>query len=85
MQFRCQIVKEKLIDEEAIFIDGIKIETNANKFVFDVGCWNVQCGFGRKIQSHVEFNFEDDTFTCPNCQKLISIIDIIEQTEVVLI
>jgi len=38
VQFRCQIVKEKLIDEEAIFIDGIKIETNANKFVFDVGC-----------------------------------------------
>ncbi len=34
VQFRCQLVKEKLIDEEAIFIDGTKIEANANKFTF---------------------------------------------------
>lgn len=34
VQFRCQLVKEKLIDDEAIFIDGTKIEANANKFTF---------------------------------------------------
>lgn len=34
VQFRCQLVEEKLIDEEAIFIDGTKIEANANKFTF---------------------------------------------------
>ena len=34
VQFRCQLVQEKLIDEEAIFIDGTKIEANANKFSF---------------------------------------------------
>lgn len=34
VQFRCQLVEEKLIDQEAIFIDGTKIEANANKFSF---------------------------------------------------
>ncbi|MGN7479885.1 transposase, partial [Solibacillus silvestris] len=34
VQFRCQLVEEKLINEEAIFIDGTKIEANANKFTF---------------------------------------------------
>ncbi|KIO60482.1 hypothetical protein B4064_3532 [Caldibacillus thermoamylovorans] len=34
IQFRSRLVKEKLIDEEAIFIDGTKIEANANKFTF---------------------------------------------------
>ncbi|WP_216831869.1 IS1182 family transposase [Alkalihalobacterium elongatum] len=34
VQFRCQLVQEKLIEEEAIFIDGTKIEANANKFTF---------------------------------------------------
>jgi transposase len=34
VQFRCQLVQEKLIDDEAIFIDGTKIEANANKFTF---------------------------------------------------
>src|SRR5699024_1268585 len=34
VQFRSQLVEEKLIDEEAIFIDGTKIEANANKFTF---------------------------------------------------
>lgn len=34
VQFRCQLVDEKLIDQEAIFIDGTKIEANANKFTF---------------------------------------------------
>ncbi len=28
VQFRCQLVKEKLIEEEAIFLDGTKIEAN---------------------------------------------------------
>ncbi|MGM0943500.1 MAG: transposase, partial [Bacillota bacterium] len=32
--FRCQLVEEKAIEEEAIFIDGTKIEANANKFTF---------------------------------------------------
>ncbi|WP_404458852.1 IS1182 family transposase [Oceanobacillus kapialis] len=32
--FRCQLVEEKMIEEEAIFIDGTKIEANANKFTF---------------------------------------------------
>ncbi len=35
-QFRSQLVKEQLIDEEAIFIDGTKIEANANKYTFFV-------------------------------------------------
>lgn len=34
VQFRCQLVEEKLIDGQAIFIDGTKIEANANKFTF---------------------------------------------------
>ena len=34
VQFRSQLVEEKLIQEEAIFIDGTKIEANANKFSF---------------------------------------------------
>lgn len=34
VQFRCQLVEEQLIDQEAIFIDGTKIEANANKFTF---------------------------------------------------
>jgi transposase len=34
VQFRCQLVEGKLIDQEAIFIDGTKIEANANKFTF---------------------------------------------------
>ncbi|MER2171613.1 MAG: transposase, partial [Psychrobacillus psychrodurans] len=34
VQFRCQLVEEKLIDQEAIFIDGTKIEANGNKFTF---------------------------------------------------
>lgn len=34
VQFRCQLVHEKLIKQEAIFIDGTKIEANANKFTF---------------------------------------------------
>src|SRR5699024_12688723 len=34
VQFRSKLVKEKEIDAEAIFIDGTKIEANANKFTF---------------------------------------------------
>jgi len=34
VQFRCHLVQEKMIDDEAIFIDGTKIEANANKFTF---------------------------------------------------
>lgn len=34
VQFRCQLVHENLIDQETIFIDGTKIEANANKFTF---------------------------------------------------
>ncbi|MGM7681583.1 transposase, partial [Cytobacillus sp. Hm23] len=34
VQFRCQLIEEKLIDQEAIFVDGTKIEANANKFTF---------------------------------------------------
>ncbi|WP_249872886.1 IS1182 family transposase, partial [Oceanobacillus saliphilus] len=34
VQFRSQLVQENLIEEEAIFIDGTKIEANANKFTF---------------------------------------------------
>lgn len=33
-QFLCQLVEEKLIGGQAIFIDGTKIEANANKFTF---------------------------------------------------
>lgn len=34
VQFRAQLIKEKLINNESIFIDGTKIEANANKFTF---------------------------------------------------
>ena len=34
VQFRTLLVQEKIIDQEAIFIDGTKIEANANKFTF---------------------------------------------------
>ncbi|MFV0560348.1 MAG: IS1182 family transposase [Enterococcus sp.] len=34
VQFRSQLITENEIDEEAIFIDGTKIEANANKFTF---------------------------------------------------
>lgn len=34
IQFRNQLVSQKLIDEEAIFIDGTKLEANANKYTF---------------------------------------------------
>ena len=34
IQFRAQLIKEKIINNEAIFIDGTKIEANANKFSF---------------------------------------------------
>jgi len=34
IQFRAQLVQANQIDEEAIFIDGTKIEANANKFTF---------------------------------------------------
>ena len=34
VQFRNCLVEEKMIDEEVIFIDGTKIEANANKFTF---------------------------------------------------
>ncbi|WOV84007.1 IS1182 family transposase [Sporosarcina jeotgali] len=34
VQFRCRLVEEKQIEEEAIFIDGTKLEANANKYTF---------------------------------------------------
>jgi len=34
VQFRCQLVEEKLIKQEVVFIDGTKIEANVNKFTF---------------------------------------------------
>ncbi|MHC5230106.1 transposase [Enterococcus sp. LJL99] len=34
VQFLSQLTKEQLIAEEAIFIDGTKIEVNANKYSF---------------------------------------------------
>lgn len=34
VQFRTQLVSQQLIDEEAIFIDGTKLEANANKYTF---------------------------------------------------
>src|SRR5690625_1975692 len=34
VQFRCTLIEEKEIDAEAIFIDGTKVEGNANKFTF---------------------------------------------------
>ena len=34
IHFRNQLVTQKLIDKEAIFIDGTKIEANANKYTF---------------------------------------------------
>ena len=34
VQFRCKLIETNQIDEEALFIDGTKIEANANKFTF---------------------------------------------------
>ncbi len=34
VQFRSQLVKEQLIDEKVIFIDGTKIEATADKYTF---------------------------------------------------
>lgn len=34
VQFRCQLVQEEQIEEKAIFVDGTKIEANANKYTF---------------------------------------------------
>lgn len=34
IQFRSQLIEQKLIENKAIFIDGTKIEANANKFSF---------------------------------------------------
>lgn len=34
IQFRCQLVRAQLIDDEAIYIDGTKLEADANKFSF---------------------------------------------------
>ncbi|WHX25346.1 IS1182 family transposase [Virgibacillus halodenitrificans] len=34
VQFRCKLVEEKQIEEAAIFIDGTKLEANANKYTF---------------------------------------------------
>ncbi|QNN72671.1 IS1182 family transposase [Vagococcus carniphilus] len=34
IQFRNQLVSQKLIEEDAIFIDGTKLEANANKYSF---------------------------------------------------
>lgn len=34
VQFRCHLVEKQQIDANAIFIDGTKIEANANKFTF---------------------------------------------------
>lgn len=34
VQFRCHLVEKQQIDADAIFIDGTKIEANANKFTF---------------------------------------------------
>ena len=34
VQFRSRLVQEDIIDAEAIFIDGTKVEANANKFTF---------------------------------------------------
>lgn len=34
IQFRNQLVSQKLIDTDAIFIDGTKLEANANKYTF---------------------------------------------------
>ena len=55
VQFRCQLVQNNQIDEEAIFIDGTKIEANANKFTF---VWRksverYSANLDRKIQSNV--------------------------------
>lgn len=34
VQFRCQLVNDNPIDEEAIFIDGTRLEANSKKFTF---------------------------------------------------
>ncbi|MEK4560538.1 IS1182 family transposase [Staphylococcus sp. FSL K6-3157] len=34
VNFRTQLIEQKLIDNESIFIDGTKIEANANKYTF---------------------------------------------------
>ncbi|EEK12064.1 hypothetical protein STAHO0001_0652 [Staphylococcus hominis SK119] len=34
IQFHSQCLKQHLIDEQVIFIDGMKVEANANRYTF---------------------------------------------------
>ena len=50
IQFYSQCVKQNLIDDKAIFIDGTKIEANANRYTF---VWK------KSIQNHESKMNED--------------------------
>lgn len=57
VQFRSQLVKEQLIDEEAIFIDGTKIEANANKYTF---VWRKSIdNFDKKLTEKSTFLYDE--------------------------
>ncbi|MGX7162954.1 IS1182 family transposase, partial [Enterococcus songbeiensis] len=57
VQFRSQLVKEQLIDEEAIFIDGTKIEANANKYTF---VWRKSIdNFDKKLTEKSAFLYDE--------------------------
>ncbi|MBO0467227.1 transposase [Enterococcus plantarum] len=57
VQFRSHLVKEQLIDEEAIFIDGTKIEANANKYTF---VWRKSIdNFDKKLTEKSNFLYDE--------------------------
>ncbi|WP_252597251.1 hypothetical protein, partial [Staphylococcus aureus] len=48
IQFHSQCLKQNLIDDNSIFIDGTKVEANANRYTF---VWK------KSIQNHELFYF----------------------------
>ncbi|EOR39452.1 putative transposase [Staphylococcus aureus subsp. aureus 122051] len=48
IQFHSQCLKQNLIDDNSIFIDGTKVEANANRYTF---AWK------KSIQNHELFYF----------------------------
>ncbi|MEK4285623.1 IS1182 family transposase [Ureibacillus sp. FSL K6-0165] len=74
VQFRCQLVQEKLIDQEAIFIDGTKIEANANKFTF---VWKKS--IEKEIIPEIERESEDELLIEELAQMVQKVDDVITE------
>ena len=62
IQFHSQCLKQHLIDDQTIFIDGTKVEANANRYTF---VWK------KSIQNHVDDEFVIHFFFVINLKILI--------------